>query len=218
LALDVTRFAALAPALQRRLLRYAAQELGVAPNFAATEALRTLALSGRVGQKLELEHGLRAERTPRELSLSVGAASGSATAELEYSLPVPGEVLAPAFGIRLRIAISRRTPESNQMDPAPQPTARLRNWKPGDRVKLRHAAGPRKIKEVLERLRVTGSGRAVWPVLEFEGRIVWMQGVEVEPERGVTVSVDVLIDNSHDRREDGVRGADAGRSRALEME
>jgi tRNA(Ile)-lysidine synthase len=67
-------------------------------------------------------------------------------------------------------------------------TATLRNWKPGDRVRLRYSSGPRKVKEVLERLKVTGSGRAVWPVLEMDGRIVWMKGVEVEPEQGITVT------------------------------
>jgi hypothetical protein len=35
---------------------------------------------------------------------------------------------------------------------------------------------------------VTGSGRAVWPVLEVDGRIVWMKGVEVEPEEGIAVT------------------------------
>jgi tRNA(Ile)-lysidine synthetase-like protein len=67
--------------------------------------------------------------------------------------------------------------------------ATLRNWKPGDRVRLRYSGGARKVKEVLERLRVTGSGRAVWPVLEVDGRIVWMKGVEVEPEEGIAVTV-----------------------------
>ena len=43
------------------------------------------------------------------------------------------------------------------------------------------------MKEVLERLRVTGTSRASWPVLELEGRIVWMRGVELEPEPGIHV-------------------------------
>ena len=60
-------------------------------------------------------------------------------------------------------------------------TAVLRNWKAGDRVTLRHSAGPRKVKEVLERLRVTGLSRTLWPVLELDGRIVWMQGVDLQP-------------------------------------
>ncbi len=54
-------------------------------------------------------------------------------------------------------------------------------------MRLRYSGAPRKVKEVLERLRVTGSSRAVWPVLEAGGRIVWMKGVEVEPEQGITV-------------------------------
>jgi len=66
-------------------------------------------------------------------------------------------------------------------------SAILRNWKPGDRVRLRYSAGPRKVKEVLERMRVTGSDRALWPVLEVEGRIVWMKGVELEREAGLEI-------------------------------
>ena len=39
-------------------------------------------------------------------------------------------------------------------------TATLRNWKPGDRVRLRYSSGLRKVKEVLERKHVTGTERA----------------------------------------------------------
>ena len=38
---------------------------------------------------------------------------------------------------------------------------------------------------MLERLHVSGTARANWPVLEFDGRIVWMQGVQVEAEPGI---------------------------------
>lgn len=180
LAVDAIRLAGLAPALQRRLLRYAAGQLGAALDFPATEALRALALEGRAGQKRELGQGIRAERTPRELRLNVEAipAPGASTAESlpVYEVPIPGEIVAPAFGVRLRIESSGTAG-----------VATLRNWKPGDRVRLRYSGGPRKVKEVLERLKVTGSGRAVWPVLEIAGRIVWMKGVEVEPEPGIAV-------------------------------
>jgi tRNA(Ile)-lysidine synthase len=73
--------------------------------------------------------------------------------------------------------------------------AKLRNWRPGDRVRLRHSGGPRKVKEVLERLKVTGSARALWPVLELDGRIVWMKGVELEPEQGIQVAATTLDGN-----------------------
>ena len=50
LAIEVTRLAGLAPALERRLIRYAAAKFGAALDFTATEALRSLALTGRAGQ------------------------------------------------------------------------------------------------------------------------------------------------------------------------
>jgi tRNA(Ile)-lysidine synthase len=57
-------------------------------------------------------------------------------------------------------------------------------------VRLRYSSRPRKVKEVLERLHVTGTERAVWPVLETDGRIVWMQGVELEPQPGLTITAE----------------------------
>jgi tRNA(Ile)-lysidine synthase len=190
LALDVIRISALHPALQRRLLRFAAEQLGVALDFPATEALCTLALAGHAGQKLQLAQGLRAERTARELRLAVlpVATVSVAAVELatEYIVAIPGEVAAPAFGLRLKLEIDESVKSIEAR------SATLRNWKPGDRVRLRHSSGLRKVKEVLERLKVTGSSRALWPVLELNGRIVWMQGVEVEPESGIRIHTNSL--------------------------
>ena len=196
LAIDVTRLAALLPALQRRLLRYAAEKLGPALDFPSTEALRTLALEGRAGQRRELAQGLRAERTHRELRFTVaspaaikaGTAGSALHPDPRYTVEIPGEIVAPAFGLRLRIELSASALAAPGAAPGSAPTATLRNWRPGDRVRLRHSSGLRKVKEVLERLRVTGSGRALWPVLEIAGRVVWMKDVELEQEMGLTVT------------------------------
>jgi tRNA(Ile)-lysidine synthase len=148
-----------------------------------------------------LPGGLAAERTARELQLSNHSEptprGGSAEAP-PYDRPIPGEIDAPAFGMRLRIELAgKKTAETSPPkmrsdgDSASVPrVATLRNWRPGDRVRLRYSGGLRKVKEVLERLRVTGSARALWPVLEVEGRIVWMKGVEVEPEADLVIRVD----------------------------
>jgi len=200
LAIDTTRLAALLPAVQRRLLRHAAEQLGSGRDpfgldFDSTEALRAVALAGKAGQKLELAGGLRAERTPRELRLFVGPISTSAAASqsiVEYMLSIPGEVNADRFGIRLRIDLSGGPRNGATTEPAPAQSACLRNWKPGDRVRLRYSGSPRKVKEVLERMKVTGSMRALWPVLELEGRIVWMRGIELEPEPAILVTVQTL--------------------------
>jgi len=196
LSVEVNRLATLAPALERRLLRHAAEQLGAALDFAATEAVRLLALDGRAGQKLALPQGLCAERTARELRLSVipvSAASGKSASgqELHYSVPIPGTIDAPEFGIRMHIARSTTAVAGDGMAgrQGPLRMATLRNWRPGDRVRLRHSSGPRKVKEVLERLHVTGTARAHWPVLEADGHIVWMHGVELEPEPGLAVTV-----------------------------
>ncbi len=45
---------------------------------------------------------------------------------------------------------------------------------------LRHSRGPKKVAEVLDRLHVVGAARKNWPVVESEGKIVWMRGVEVD--------------------------------------
>jgi tRNA(Ile)-lysidine synthase len=98
------------------------------------------------------------------------AASGKAE---QYPLPVPGE--AWAFGWKFRTESSKSG------------SATIRNWRPGDRVTLRYSSGPRKIKEVLERLKVTGTARATWPVVEWQGQIVWMQGAELSPNPEIAI-------------------------------
>ena len=195
-AIDITRFKPLEPALQRRLLRYAADHLGAAPDFEATEVLRELALRGRAGQKLELAKGLRAERTPRELRLEMGPISrlGDETeaVQREHKSCIPGEIFAPEFGVKLKLELASDGSSASGKMAASLATVTLRNWKPGDRVTLRYSSGPRKVKEVLERLKVTGSSRSLWPVLELDGQIIWMKGVELEPSPGLVVSAESL--------------------------
>lgn len=193
LALEVTRLSTLAPALQRRLLRHAAGRFDVQLDFVATEALRSLALSGRAGQQLPLPQGLRAERTARELRLSIGLAGDSGAPNVgevsEYTAAIPCMIDAPAFELRIQVElIGSMGAETDPPKAIPVGSkATLRNWRPGDRVRLRHTSAPRKVKEVLERLRVTGTDRALWPVLEVAGQIVWMRGVDLEGTPGLVV-------------------------------
>lgn len=175
LAIDLVRLSAQAPAMQRRLLRHAARQLGAALDFTATEDLRDLALTARAGQRRELAAGLRAERSHRELRLTISAPRAS-TAVPEYSFAIPGEVDALAFGLKISVEIA--APMGAEQ--VSSRTAILRNWRPGDRVWPRHTSSPRKVSEVLDRLKITGEGRALWPVLEVGGQILWMQGVELQ--------------------------------------
>jgi tRNA(Ile)-lysidine synthase len=184
LSMDVTRLATLAIAMQRRLLRHASEQLGTKLDFSSTEALRKLALAGRAGQRLQLAPRLAAERTHREVRLSVPTTTiAAAEAVPEYRVSLPGEVEAPAFGLKIRIEVDTRSINSK----GKTRSATLRNWRAGDRVWPRYSSGSRKAKKVLERLRVTGSERTLWPVLEIDRHIVWMKGIEVEPTPGIRI-------------------------------
>ncbi|MEO6828927.1 MAG: tRNA lysidine(34) synthetase TilS, partial [Acidobacteriaceae bacterium] len=61
----------------------------------------------------------------------------------------------------------------------PLPAACVRAWKPGDRVTMAHSRGPKKVKEILERMKMRGEERARWPVIVWQGQIVWMRGVRL---------------------------------------
>jgi tRNA(Ile)-lysidine synthase len=179
-SLEIERLRSFATALQRRILRAAARQLGVSLNFEQTERLMSMCGFGLdSSQKLaKAEHltaELRVERTPRELRLLRSDPSGPLPIQIEYSLPIPGEVVAAAYGLRLRAEI--RSPGL-----VAGPGASLRPARPGDRVKLRYSRGPKRVKEVLERMGVAAADRKNWPVLEWRGQILWMRGAQVECE------------------------------------
>lgn len=175
LSMDVLRLKELPIAMQRRLVRLASERLGIRLDFAATEKLRLLAVEGRTGEKFEAAGGLRAERTAREVRLVIAALSDSMSeSEGPIEFDVPGE--ASGWGVKVKVVSEGSVGK-----------AVLRNWKAGDRVRLRYTSSEKKVKELLERMNLHGSERSMWPVVEFEGRIVWMRGVEIEPSVGMRV-------------------------------
>jgi tRNA(Ile)-lysidine synthase len=67
LAVELERLRGMDRAMQRRVVRAGARELGVAMSFEETERVLLLGAQGASGGKLELHGGLRVERTLREL-------------------------------------------------------------------------------------------------------------------------------------------------------
>ncbi len=171
IAMEVDRLRALAPALRRRVLRAAAAQLGAQLDYDETArvfALLEVPVSG-TPRREQLTAQLRAERTPRELRLISEPAT--AAPEPDVAVPVPGE--AAGFGVRVRVATA-----SGQAEPA----AMLRAARPSDRIQLRYSNGaPKRIKEVFDRLGIPPPDRTGWPVLTWQGEIVWMQGAVLEP-------------------------------------
>jgi tRNA(Ile)-lysidine synthase len=177
-AIELARIRELDPALQRRVLRAAAERAGATLDFDATERLLALAIPAARApgkrSRLELAGGISVDRSARELRF--GRSSAKETPEgRTYELPVPGAVDAPAF--HARFAASWPGEASSQKAAIALPNAQIRAWKPGDRVELQHSRGPKKVKEILNRLRVSAEDRAAWPVVIWRGNIIWMRGV-----------------------------------------
>ncbi len=196
-ALEIARLQALDPGLCRRVLRAAAERCGATLDFETTERLLEMIGSKSsarqqpgsakrlvLPKRLVLSGGVLVERTARELQFErqqAAKVTDSATQPIEYELPIPGSVEAPAFRARYTAALeSGPAAEASTGCSLPRlPAACVRAWRPGDRVELAHSRGPKKVKEVLERMGIRGEERSLWPVVAWQGRIVWMRGVKL---------------------------------------
>jgi len=190
--MELERLRALPVALRRRVLRAAAEQLGCALNFDQTQRLMEMVAadaSAAGAKKQDVAAHLRAERTARELGLLRGAESasrGEARGQAEsYELPIPGEVTG--LGVTLVAKLLEGT--GGLRDGERLPAAILRTPRPGDRVTLKHSRGPKPLKEIFERMGVAAEERKPWPVVAWQGRIVWMRGVVVENESPFEIGV-----------------------------
>ena len=170
-AMEHARLRDLHPAAARRVLRAAARRLGARLSFEHTEQLLAMARpEGGRGSKFDLPGGISVERSLREIRLT--RTSSPAAPALEHAFRIPGEIVAPEYGLRLRGESA--SPNAQDLQ------ATLRPWRAGDRVTLKHSRGPQKVAEVLDRLRIVAAERTNWPVVESNGKIVWMRGADVD--------------------------------------
>lgn len=184
-AMELERLRAMHPALQRRVLRAVAGQVGATLTFDQTEALRALTVvsegsRGKPG-RVELGAGLAAERTAREVRL-VRIPKQAGTPLPELQVPVPGMLEAVEYGYR--VTISGSLPSGD--------TLLLRTPRAGDQVRLPYSGGVKTVKEVLERRGLSAAERRVCPVLAVGSGILWMSGVAVEATPGLQVAVEPL--------------------------
>ena len=186
-------------ALSRRLVRGAVEEvLGHRRGLSArhVESVLRLAKGQTSGHRLELPHGLEVTRSFAEIVFSAGNRAArkrrlkEAQAD-EYSiavaLPERGsvEVIVPAICRRLSLKVvdcPMDAGETNSQDGALDagllsPPFLLRNWHPGDVFRPQGRRQARKLKEWLREARVPAGDRALWPVLESRGELIWVSGL-----------------------------------------
>lgn len=179
-SLDLAGIRRLPLALQRRLVRAAAELQGVRLEFQHVEELLALAQAPPSGEKqLLLPGGWRASRRRDGLHFNPPKPARPAPRDFAYALSLPGEVAVAETGTIFRATLGPLAPEQalQAYDPAALPPAlEVRNWRPGDRFWPSHTRAPRKIKELLQERKVPLSQRHNWPVIAGQEQIVWLRG------------------------------------------
>ncbi len=202
-------------AVQRRLVRGLGDASGLGLDFQHIEAVLEFArknarfcdpagaVRGSAGELATLAHGWRAVLVEGGLRLEPPG-SAPAAAAYEHELRVPGEAEVPQLLCRFRAIVlegegARSGYNREQLLDARRLGGQLkvRNWRPGDRFWPAHTKAPRKVKELLQQRHVPRRERALWPVVESAGQIVWMRGFAVAadcraPEAGAAVAIDEL--------------------------
>jgi tRNA(Ile)-lysidine synthase len=179
-------------ALRRRLLRTAAENLGIALEFRHVEEI----LGDGSG---EGSSNLSDEWTVTRQGGVINFRQGSHNVfEYQYELPVPGKVSVAEAGIVLETSVPDASGRPHKDDDLvhsrfAQYKWVVRNWRPGERFWAAHTKEPKKIKELLQDRHITGEEKQRWPVIACGDEIIWLSGFGVRREFQANGSDGVLI-------------------------
>jgi len=165
--------------MQRRLLLAAAEQLGIEVDSAHVESM--LAVAAGDVKACELPGTWRVARSFRELRIEPSLPK-PANESYDLPLPVPGSVQPPGmnFVVQARIepweaSATRATLNANLLE-VNAAGLRVRNWHAGDRFRPAHSRSEKKVKEILQELRVPADERSGWPVVYQRDKLVWVRG------------------------------------------
>jgi tRNA(Ile)-lysidine synthase len=148
------------------------------------------------GRRTELPGGIIVQRNFQELTFSRAVAvrtapsgTGDAASAYEYVVNLPlasaTTISIPELGkcFRLKvidwpIAESDTSRDANAIDAdLLRPPLILRNWRPGDAYRPHGRRQEQKLRSMFVAGRVRSGDRAVWPVLESAGQVIWARGM-----------------------------------------
>lgn len=177
--IKLTELAALPVALRRRVVRAAAESLGLNLEFRHVEEI--LALDPRGPRSAMLPQDWLLSVTKGGLQFDPPKTAVAANSDYEYKLAVPGAIRVPEAGAWFEAelvpgsATAGYNPD-HMLDPALlRQELTVRNWRAGDRYWPAHSKSPKKIKELLQR-NLTGTERRLWPVVVSGREVVWVRG------------------------------------------
>jgi tRNA(Ile)-lysidine synthase len=196
---------ALPPAIARRVVRIAAQQIALRSQFVgfdAVDAVLRLAVSNTSGP-LDLP-GQRVSCRGDSLLFAGSAGRGSPPTALafDYPLPVPGTVLVPEAACTIAADVQpvpsgRSAPDvwtlAGRGDEAVLEAGRItspltvRNRRPGDRLRPLGLKGHKKLQDLFVDAKVERAARDKTPVIvDSAGQIVWVPGHALAEEFRVT--------------------------------
>lgn len=167
-------------ALQRRVVRAAAEERGLGLQFAHVEEVLRVASGEEKSAKLPA--GWTVQLVKGQLLFQPPASTNSDDADYEYVLPIPGRVEVPQAGTWFEAALAQEAASAaynrgNSWDRALLAGELIvRNWRAGDRFWPAHTKQPRKIKELLQERHISGAERKRWPVIVSGSEVIWLRG------------------------------------------
>ena len=172
-ALDRTKLEAVPLAFQRRLVRAAAESLGMNLEFCHVEEILGLGPNGRAA----LPNARSAQRCGDSIKFDEVPNAGS---DYGHLLPVPGELEIPEIALTLETQLVTDSDSGSLLESRfAQRELIVRNWRPGERFWPAHTKQPQKIKELLQDRKIIGDQKRNWPVIAGGGEIVWMRGFGV---------------------------------------
>ena len=183
-------------ALQRRLVRAAAESMGLSLAFQHVEELLEQAQAPPVGEKqIVLPGGSRVLRLKDRLQFEPPECGQALkNKDFAYRLASPGEVAVAETGTIFRAIVRPISPEhaGQAYDPARlEGPLQVRNWRPGDRFWPGHTRAAKKIKELLQERKIPPAQRRTWPVVTMgaSGReqVIWLRGFP-PPQQWLAVS------------------------------
>ncbi|MGA2694983.1 MAG: tRNA lysidine(34) synthetase TilS [Terriglobales bacterium] len=176
--LRISELSLLPLALQRRMIRAAAESLHLNLEFKHVEEI--IAISAGDAQAAALPKGWRASREAGSICL-IPPGLVKIDADFDYILPVPGRVEVPEAAACFEASLVPRDSEGynpNDLFGEKYAAAQLcvRNWRAGDRFWPAHARSPKKVKELLQERHITGTERKLWPVVASGDELLWLRG------------------------------------------
>jgi len=164
-------------ALRRRLLRAAAENLGLVLEFRHVEEI----LGDRSGEgSAVLSDQWTVTRHGDVINFRQATQK---VFEYQYELPVPGKVSVAEAGIVLETSLQRGSGQSQDGELVHSRFTQhkwvVRKWRAGERFWPAHTKQPKKIKELLQDRHITGEKKQRWPVIACGEEIIWLSGFGV---------------------------------------